>query len=110
MEGLSLNQLLGGMFRSVCSANLARGAGSAEEEYLTTAVDWTERDRSACEGEEGTDGVLIASSREDLLSVRRSMLISDVLAAASGDGTGLGGAGLVSPRGWLEGIYGMGMA
>ena len=65
-EGSSFSQLEGGRLRLVCSASLARGVGSEREENLTTAVDWTEL-------EEETQGV---SSNDDLLSVRRSILIS----------------------------------
>ena len=38
-EGLSLSQFEGGRLRSVCLANLARGVGSDNEEYLTIAVE-----------------------------------------------------------------------
>jgi len=88
VEGLSLNQFDGGRFRSVSSASRASGAGSEEEEYLTTAVDCIEEERKEWEGEQLGEGAHRANSIDDLLSVRRSMFISEVL-PDSGEGPGL---------------------
>jgi len=101
VEGLSLNQLEGGKLRLVCSASLARGAGSDEEEYFTTAVECTARDRREWDGEEGAHR---ANSLEGLLSVRRSMLISDVLPTAASGAGEVGGFGFVSDDAGVEGM------
>ena len=68
--------------RFVCFASLERGVGSVKEEYLTTAVEWTEEAASLLAG---------TSSREDLRSVIISMLISAaVVEVADADVAGVG--------------------
>ena len=68
--------------RFVCFASFERGVGSVKEEYLTTAVEWTEEAGSLVAG---------TSSREDLRSVIISMLISAaVVVVAEDDVAGVG--------------------
>ena len=68
--------------RFVCFASLERGVGSVKEEYLTTAVEWTEEAGSLVAG---------TSSSEDLRSVIISMLISAaVVEVAEDDVAGVG--------------------
>ena len=70
--------------RFVCFASLERGVGSVKEEYLTTAVEWTQEAGSLVAG---------TSSSEDLRSVIISMLISAavvVVEVAEDDVAGVG--------------------
>ena len=81
-HGLSFSQFDGGRLRFVCFASLERGVGSVKEEYLTTAVEWTQEAGSLVAG---------TSSSEDLRSVIISMLISAaVVVVAEDDVAGVG--------------------